>query len=116
MTPELKEVYRKRFEAGEIDAISTSTWEVGISPDYLQHLFIGSSFSSEIKAQQAPGRASRIDVEQKVGKQVGYVYDLRDQFDPGFRSAAKQRFKVFESLRWDQVVYMPDGTLKPIAS
>lgn len=101
MTAELKEQYRKRFEAGEIDAIATKTWEVGIDPIYLQYLFVAGSFRSEIKAQQAPGRASRVN---KVGKEVGIVRDYRDQFDSGFCSAARERFRIYESLRWEQVL------------
>lgn len=107
MTAERKEQYRKMFEAGEIDAIATKTWEVGIDPIHLQYLFIAASFSSEIKAQQAPGRASRINVAS--GKEVGIVRDYRDQFDSGFHAAARARFRVYESLGWEQVLDTGNG-------
>jgi superfamily II DNA or RNA helicase len=112
MTPALKEQYRKEFESGEVDAISTLTWEVGIDAVYLQRLFVASPFRSEIRAQQAPGRASRINDE---GKAVGIVRDYRDQFDPSWRSAAKERYRVYESLQWDQVVHRGQDFL-PISS
>jgi len=105
MTADKKEELRRRFEAGEIDAISTTTWEVGIDPIYLQHLFIASSFSSEIKAQQAPGRATRVNTE---GKELGIVRDYRDQFDDGFRRAAGERSRIYGSMRWEQVVRRGD--------
>lgn len=106
MTPELKERHRKRFEAGEGHYISTPTWEVGVDPTFLQHLFIASSFRSEIKAQQAPGRASRIN--PKAGKAVGYVHDFVDQFDNNFYDAGRARRRVYESLRWEQLSNRPE--------
>lgn len=109
MTPELKEMHRKRFEAGEGHYISTPTWEVGVDPTFLQHLFVASSFRSEIKAQQAPGRASRIN--HQAGKQVGYVHDFADQFDDGFYDAGKARRRVYESMRWEQLSVRPDSNL-----
>lgn len=102
MTPDRKEQLRRQFEAGAIDAIATTTWEVGIDPIHLQHLFIASSFSSEIKAQQAPGRATRIN--EQMGKEVGIIRDYRDQFNEGFFRAGKERFRIYESMRWEQVV------------
>jgi len=112
MTAESKEQYRKMFEAGEIDAIATKTWEVGIDPVYLQNLFVAGSFRSEIKSQQAPGRASRIN---KAGKEVGIVRDYRDQFDAGFHAASKERYRVYGSLlRWEQVLDRGDGSFTPL--
>ena len=102
MTPELKEQYRKMFEAGEIDAIATPTWEVGIDPTFLQHLFVGASFASEVKAQQIPGRASRIT--DKIDKQKGIINDFRDQFDRNFYRNSRTRYKIYEELRWTQLL------------
>jgi hypothetical protein len=69
MTPSLKEKYLRKFEAGEGNYIATTTWEVGIDPTYLQHLFVVDSFSSSIKASQGPARASRLN--SKIGKTCG---------------------------------------------
>ena len=107
MTPEIKEKYRKMFEAGVIDAISTPTWEVGIDPTQLQHLVVASSFSSAIKAQQIPGRASRIT--DKINKTCGYVYAFRDQFDRGFCKNARSCYHTYESLRWTQLLVTNNG-------
>lgn len=106
MTIDLKEQYRLAFERGEIDAIATKTWQVGIDPTYLQRLFIADSFRSEIKAQQAPGRASRVN---DAGKEIGIVRDYRDQFDEGFCDAAQARSRIYESLRWEQVIDIGGG-------
>lgn len=107
MTADLKERYRRQFEAGEISVISTPTWEVGIDPTFLQHVFIASSFSSEIKAQQGPGRASRIN--EAAGKSCGIVHDYGDQFDDGFHAAGRARYRIYESMGWEQVTRRPGG-------
>lgn len=101
MTPELKEKYRREFEAGEIDVVATKTWEVGIDPVNLEYLFVAGAFSSEIKAVQAPGRASRIS--KSGDKDVGIIRDYADQFDESFHRAGKTRHRVYASMRWEQV-------------
>jgi superfamily II DNA or RNA helicase len=113
MTSDRKEEYRKRFEAGDIDAIATKTWEVGIDPVYLQYLFVAASFRSEIKAQQAPGRASRIN---KEGKSVGIIRDYRDQFDENLCDAARERFRIYGTMRWEQVLDTDDGPVPLLKS
>jgi hypothetical protein len=102
MTPDLKEQYRKMFESGAADAISTGTWSVGIDPVYLSHFFMASPSWSEILTVQGPGRTSRI--ETASGKSVGYIYDYRDQFDDSWFRAAQDRFRIYRSLRWEQTV------------
>ncbi len=49
-----------------------------------------------------------------MDKQVGIVQDYRDEFDDGLRQAAKERFRVYESLRWEQFVNR-DDQLSPIS-
>lgn len=103
MTPSLKEKYLRKFEAGEGNYIATTTWEVGIDPTYLQHLFVVDSFSSSIKASQGPARASRLN--SKIGKTCGYVHDFRDHFDDKFFSAGKTRSRTYGRLGWSQVLW-----------
>lgn len=110
MTPSVKEAHRRRLESGEGHYVATPTWAVGIDPIHLQHLFMAAPWQSEILVQQAPGRASRIN---GVGKECGIVHDLRDQFDPGFRRAARTREGIYGDLRWDQEVVPCPVTVPP---
>jgi superfamily II DNA or RNA helicase len=109
LTPSTKEELRKRFEAGVGHYVSTPTWEVGIDPVHLQHVFLASPFASEIKATQAPGRGSRT----AEGKEIGIVHDYRDQFDSRFCRSAQTRAAVFRELRWAQYLRR-DGILIPL--
>jgi hypothetical protein len=109
MTPSLKNKYLARFESGVGSYVATVTWEVGIDPTYLQHLFVVDSFSSEIKASQGPTRASRIN--SSSGKVCGYVHDFRDKFDDGFYNASRSRQRVYAGHGWSQVLLRGDSVI-----
>ncbi len=109
MTPSIKNNHLKRFESGKGNYIATTTWEVGIDPTYLQHLFVVDSFSSEIKASQGPARTSRLN--SKIGKACGFVHDYRDKFDASFYEASRARFRVYSGLGWTQVLKQGDSTI-----
>ena len=103
MTPGRKAKYHEAFENGDIDVVATTTWEVGIDPIHLQHLFLANACTGEIRTTQGPGRASRIS----TGKSVAYVRDYRDEWNRAFNHRSASRASVYASLRWDQRAVNP---------
>jgi superfamily II DNA or RNA helicase len=109
MTPKRIEQLRQEFEDGTLKkVIATGVWAVGIDPVHLVALIRASGGSSEIMDVQAPGRVARRPADPKV-KPYGVVCDFRDQFDSNFSNAARNRFRHYKEMRWDQFITTPAG-------
>lgn len=99
MTNTRRQLLRQQFEQGTLKkVIATDVWSTGVSFDSLSVLIRGDARSSPIMDSQIPGRVCRID----TAKTVGLVIDCLDQFDPGFREAARIRRRHYESKEWEQ--------------
>jgi Type III restriction enzyme, res subunit/Helicase conserved C-terminal domain len=101
MTPQRRAKLREDFAAGKLRrVIATDVWSTGVSFNSLAVLVRADARGSEIMDAQIPGRVCRLD--QKTGKQEGLVIDCLDQFDPGYREAARKRRKNYEAKGWIQ--------------
>lgn len=96
-----RETLRKQFEAGTLKkVIATDVWSTGVSFNSLAVLIRADARSSEIMDTQIPGRVCRLH----DGKPMGLVIDCLDQFDTGFRNAARTRRRHYEAKGWEQDV------------
>lgn len=81
-------------------AIATDIWSTGVSFNSLSVLIRADARSSSIMDTQIPGRVCRLHHDS--GKQEGLVIDFSDQFDPGFRTAARKRRRNYTTKGWVQ--------------
>lgn len=103
MTDRLRMQRREQFETGELKkAIATDVWSTGVNFQQLQVLIRADARSSSIKDTQIPGRVSR--THNTSGKQVGILVDCLDQFDEGFRDAARKRRRDYRQKGWEEVL------------
>jgi superfamily II DNA or RNA helicase len=101
MTDALRMRLRERFEAGDLKkVIATDVWSTGVNFHGLQVLLRADARSSSIKDTQIPGRVCRL--HEASGKQEGILVDSLDQFDPGFREAARKRRRDYSAKGWTQ--------------
>lgn len=101
LTVAVRNQLRQDFMAGRIrGAIATGVWRLGVSFNQLAALFWAGAGSSPIDATQGPSRVSRINTQ---GKQIGVVYDLVDEWDPGFYNQSVARRRVYRKHDWTQV-------------
>jgi superfamily II DNA or RNA helicase len=99
MTGKRRQELRQKFERGELKkVIATDVWSTGVSFDSLAVMIRADARSSEIMDTQMPGRVCRLHTD----KPVGLVIDCLDQFDSGFRTAARKRQKNYEAKGWAQ--------------
>jgi superfamily II DNA or RNA helicase len=99
MTPQRRQTLRQQFEAGQLKkVIATDVWSTGVSFNSLAVMVRADARSSEIMDTQIPGRVSRLHDE----KYMGIVIDCLDQFDSGFREAARKRRRHYEAKGWKQ--------------
>jgi superfamily II DNA or RNA helicase len=90
---------RHAFERGDLKkVIATDVWSTGVSFDKLAVLIRADARSSEIMDSQIPGRVCRLHED----KPMGLVLDCLDQFDAGFREAARKRRRNYEAKGWEQ--------------
>lgn len=103
MTAERRQILRRQFEKGELKkVIATDVWSTGVNFHQLSVLMRADARSSEIMDAQIPGRVCR--KHEQTGKQYGLVIDCLDQFDSGFREAARKRRRNYESKQWIQIL------------
>lgn len=101
MTSARRQQLRQQFEKGTLNkVIATDVWSTGVSFNQLGVLIRADARSSEIMDSQIPGRVCRLHAESN--KQHGLVIDCLDQFDPGFRDAARKRKRNYEAKGWEQ--------------
>jgi superfamily II DNA or RNA helicase len=105
MTAFRRQQLRNDFESGKLKkVISTDVWSTGVNFVGLAVLIRADARSSTIMDSQIPGRVCRLD--SVSGKQYGLLIDCLDQFDPGYRDAAKKRRRNYEARGWEQVMPM----------
>jgi superfamily II DNA or RNA helicase len=93
----------KDFETGKLKkVICTTVWNVGVSFNNLAVLIRADGGGSAINDIQIPGRVSRT----AANKDCGVVHDYLDQFNPGYKTRARNRAKTYEQNRWEQVFPM----------
>jgi len=93
---------QQEFEGGKPGVyIATGTWQQGVSSDSVSVVFRVDGCRSTIMATQIPGRVCRI--HEASGKAVGIVHDFCDQFDEGYRLAAKDRQHDYARIGFRQV-------------
>jgi superfamily II DNA or RNA helicase len=99
MTALRRQNLRKEFEQGKLKkVIATDVWSTGVNFNSLAVMIRADARSSEIMDSQIPGRVCRLD----DGKNFGLLIDCLDQFDNGYREAAKKRRRNYDSRGWEQ--------------
>lgn len=110
MTDRRRQQLRLDFEAGKLKkAIATDIWSTGVSFNGLSVLIRADARSSTIMDTQIPGRVCR--KHAPTDKSVGILVDCLDQFDAGFRDAARKRRRNYEAKGWEQFVPSPPRLL-----
>ena len=110
MTVQRRAQLREDFTSGKLKkVIATDVWSTGVSFNGLSILIRADARGSEIMDAQIPGRVCRLD--QKTGKQEGLLIDCLDQFDSGYREAARKRRKNYEAKGWEQELPSYSGGL-----
>jgi energy-coupling factor transporter ATP-binding protein EcfA2 len=101
MTDARRMKLREQFETGKLKkVIATDVWSTGVNFHGLQVLLRADARSSSIKDTQIPGRVCR--PHEPSGKHEGILVDSLDQFDPGFRDAARKRRRDYAAKGWAQ--------------
>jgi superfamily II DNA or RNA helicase len=101
MTTKRRQELRLAFASGSLKkVIATDVWSTGVSFNGLSVLIRADARSSEIMDTQIPGRVCRVN--SLTNKAEGLIIDCLDQFDPGFRDAARKRRRHYESKGWTQ--------------
>jgi hypothetical protein len=101
MTSARRSLLRTQFETGELKkVIATDVWSTGVSFNALSVLIRADARGSTILDSQIPGRVCRLHAESD--KQRGLVLDMIDEFDPGFREAARKRKRNYDTKGWTQ--------------
>lgn len=109
MTWERRTALKKAFSAGTLKkVIATGVWSTGVNFHPLQVLIRADGASSAIADYQLPGRVSR---PYGDSKEFGIVVDCLDQFDTGYRDAARSRRRSYEQKGWVQIMPNTNGLL-----
>jgi len=84
-------------------AIANLVWNYGVSFDFLKETVYASGVVSYESCNQVSGRLTR----KSPGKTHGIHNDIWDTFSSKAKRDARKRFKVYEDLGYDQVIYNP---------
>lgn len=102
MTDRRRITLRTRFEEGKLKkVIATDVWSTGVNFVGLSVLIRADARSSSIMDTQIPGRVCRL---HDATKPFGVVVDCLDQFDDGFKEAARKRRRNYAAKGWQQFV------------
>jgi hypothetical protein len=101
LTVGIRKQLREDFMAGKIrGAIATGVWRLGVSFNQLAALCWAGAGSSPIDATQGPSRVSRIN---GLGKEIGIVHDLVDEWDDRYYNQSISRRRTYKKHDWAQV-------------